>query len=79
MTDNEVLQELLDVFKTDDPDDVFTTREWAAKVERTINWTRTRLHALKDAGRLELITVTRETLAGRPAPTTAYRIKAAPE
>jgi len=75
MTEGELLAELASVLAEAAPENAFTARE----LRKLTGWghakLRDRLYALDDAGRLDVLTVTRPTLGGVMRPTQAYRLK----
>lgn len=74
MTEAELIEEVLKALETEDPDGFHTTKEFAKLLGVAIPTVRAKLHAIDDAGRLEVGTVTRLSLGRISAPVTAYRI-----
>jgi len=75
MTHTQLLQEIEAAFAAgSDPEGAMTSEDLAAQLGLGIKATRERLKRLKAAGRLEVVSVDRVTLAGNVSPVPAYRI-----
>lgn len=74
LTENELLQALLDAAITDGNDDgALTTAEMASALGRSRKWVRSRLRVLIEEGIVEPLRVARTRIDGQVAIVSAYR------
>ena len=74
ITEQELIAALQDAENTNSPD-ALTVPELTLILHHSDKWIRTRLTKLKDAGKIQVVTVLRENLAGVITPRTAYKWK----
>jgi hypothetical protein len=74
MTPDQIIAELEALLPTSDAEDALTAHEWAKLMGRSIDRVRPKLVALHGAGRLEVVTVRRHRIDGRPISVPAYRL-----
>ena len=80
LTKEEIVKELQSAIAgADNPEDGHTVFELSDLLNMSPGAVRVRLSALKDAGRLEVVTVRRLNLAGKLQARSAYRILPSPD
>ena len=80
LTQEEIIAELETAIEnTEAPPDAYTTVELGDLLGLSSNAVRVRLRILSEAGRIEVLRVTKPNIAGVPQPRMAYRILPAKE
>jgi predicted ArsR family transcriptional regulator len=80
LTQEQIIAELeTAIGNTEDPPDAYTTLELGDLLGLSNNAVRVRLRILSEAGRIEVVRVTKPNIAGVPQPRMAYRILPAKE
>lgn len=75
MTEAQLLEELQQALVLTDAEEASTVREIADRLGVSPKTVRERLRALKRAGRLECVTVYRESIDGRMTPVPGFRLR----
>ena len=80
LTQEEIIAELETAMSSaENPSDAYTTLDLVDLLGLSPNAVRSRLAVLSDAGRLEVVRITKVNIAGVPQPRMAYRILPASE
>lgn len=75
LTEQDLIEAVLQAQADQGPAGALTIRDLVKRTGRTDTTIRTKLHELREAGRLEVLQVRRATLDGRVQPVPAYRLK----